>query len=157
MNKYNKIIFLDEENTALGPLAQEMLRRKLEQENCYSFLVLSRGNVVLFPEPVNQKVEALARADGLDLSGHTAKQMEAEDFEEGTLVLALDSNSKIKAYSKYENAANVYTLREFAGEQGDIKFQIGKDIAEYADTYTLLDRTVEIIKDKLTENQEDQE
>lgn len=151
MSKYSKIIFLDEENTALGPLAQEMLKKKLNLANVIGVRVLSRGNVVLFAEPVNQKIGEIAKKYGLDLSFHVAKQMTNEDFEEGTLVLALDVGSKVKAYSKYENAANVYTLREYIGEQGDIKFQIGKQIEEYTDTCMLLERSIEILKEKMKE------
>lgn len=149
MAKYNKIIFLDEENTALGPLAAEILKKKLAAEGLSAIRVLSRGNVVLFPEPANQKVVEIANRNGLKLENHVAAQMEETDYEEGTLVLALDINSKVKAYSKYVNAANVYTLREFIGEQGDIKFQIGKNIEEYNDTYLFLERTIDILKDKL--------
>ena len=147
--KYNRIIFLDEENTALSPLAEKMLKKKLNKDNMFGINVLSRGNVVLFPEPVNQKLVELGHKFGLVLSDHTAEQMTPEDFEEGTLVLALDINSKVKAYSKYRGAANVYTLREFIGEQGDIKLQFGKSIEEYKDTCLLLDRSIELLKEKL--------
>lgn len=155
MIKYSQIIFLDEENTALSPLAQVMLKKKFSQENHFGIRVASRGNVVLFSEPANQKIEEIARRHGLNLSGHAAKQMTNEDFEDGTLVLALDSGSKVKAYSKYVNAANVYTLREFIGEQGDIKFQIGKQIDEYDDTYQLLERSIDLLKNKLTREEKE--
>lgn len=153
MSRYNKIIFLDEENTALGPLAQEMLISGLIKNSIFGFRVLSRGNVVLFPEPANQKIVEIAGNQGLDLTSHVASQMTNEDFEEGTLVLALDVNSKKKAYSKYESAANVYTLREYIGEQGDIKFQIGKNIEDYKDTCLLLERSIDILMEKLRDGE----
>ena len=64
MSKYSKIIFLDEENTALGPLAQEMLKKKLNLANVIGVRVLSRGNVVLFAEPVNQKIGEILKNYG---------------------------------------------------------------------------------------------
>ena len=149
MIRYSSIIFLDEENTALSPLAQVMLRSKLREENVFGIKVSSKGNVVLFPEPANPKIVEIARQHGLDLSGHTASQIDSGDFEDGTLILSLDVNTKIKTYSKYVNAANVYTLREFIGEQGDIKFQPGKKIEEYTDTYLLLERSISLLVEKL--------
>lgn len=151
MTRFKDIIFLDEENTALSVVAQAMLMRALDAARVFGIRILSRGNVVLFPEPVNPKVKELAGADGLNISGHVAKQMKNEDFSDDTLVLALDTDSKLKAYSMYLNAANVYTLREYTGEQGDIKFLMGKEINEYSETYALLKRTIDNLVKKLVE------
>lgn len=157
--KYKKIIFLDEENTFWSPLAEMLLKQKLER--CSAFTgevhIVSRGNVVLFPEPANQKAAEIACENGLSISDHAAVQMTNEDFSEDTLVLALDNDSKLKAYSKYTEAAKVFTLREYVGQHGDIKFQPGRAVAEYADVYNVLDQTLEMLKDKLlkktTDNQ----
>ena len=151
--KYKKIIFLDEENTFWGPVAEMMLKQMLHgthftPENLH---ILSRGNVVLFPEPINQKAVEIACRNGLSIADHVAEQMKNEDFSENTLVLALDNDSKKKAYSKYTSAANVFTLREYVGEHGDIKFQPGKAVAEYSDVYNILERTVGLLKDRLLE------
>lgn len=149
--KYKKIIFLDEENTFWSPLAETLLKQKLECSGTPASYVhvVSRGNVVLFPEPANQKAAEIACENKLSLSDHAAVQMTNADFAEDTLVLALDNDSKHKAYSKYTEAANVFTLREYIGEHGDIKFQPGKAVSEYADVYTVLDRSLEVLAKKL--------
>lgn len=151
MIRYTKIIFLDEENTTLSVLAQALLQKKFMETNVFGVKVESRGNVVLFPEPANQKVEEIASRHDMDIKDYVARQMESSDFEEGTLVLALDTQSRIKAYSKYVNASGIYTLREFIGQQGDIRFQPGKNIEDYIDTYALLERSIEMLINKLKE------
>ncbi len=148
--KYTKIIFLDEENTALGPLAEALLKEMLKKNGITGISVRSRGNVVLFPEPINPKIAEIAGNNGLNLSGHMALQMENGDFADSTLVLTLDNDSKQKAYSKYAGAVNVFGIREFLGENGDIKFQMGKSVGEYADVYSLLDRTIGSLVEKIT-------
>lgn len=149
--KFTKIIFLDEENTALGPLAEGILKKKLMACKTLDITVSSKGNVVLFPEPINPKIADVAKSHGISLEGHVARQMENGDFSQTTLVLTTDNDSKQKAYSKYTDAVNVFGIREFLGENGDIKFQMGKSVEEYMDVYNLLERTIGTLIEKLLE------
>jgi len=149
--KFTRIIFLDEENTALGPLAEGIMRKKLKASKGLDIVVSSKGNVVLFPEPMNPKIADIARDHGINLEGHVARQMENEDFSNATLVLTTDNDSKQKAYSKYKEAVNVFGIREFLGENGEIKFQMGKSVEEYMDVYNLLERTIGTLIEKLQE------
>ena len=151
MTRFKTIIFLDEENTALSKVAEAILKELFDRANVFGIRVTSKGNVVLFPEPVNPKISELAKMDGLNLENEVATQMMDSDFDIETLVLALDTDSKKKAYSKYLNASNVFTLREYIGEQGDIKFIMGKELEEYIDTYNFLKRTVINLANKLME------
>ena len=61
MKKYDRLIFVSNSDTCRGPMAEAILKSKFLLSELE---VESRGLVVLFPEPVNQKAEAiLARAD----------------------------------------------------------------------------------------------
>lgn len=149
--KYTRIIFLDEENTALGPLAEGIMKKKLLNCGGLDIAVSSKGNVVLFPEPMNPKIADIARDHGINLEGHIARQMVNEDFSNTTLVLTPDNDSKQKAYSKYSDAVNVFGIREFLGENGDIRFQMGKSVEEYVDVYNTLERIIGTLIEKLQE------
>ena len=59
MKRYNKLIFVDDDDNSRAPMAKIIMRSKyllgpMEVE--------SRGLVVLFPEPMNQKAEAVQAA-----------------------------------------------------------------------------------------------
>ena len=59
---YNKIIFVAENGTCRAPMAAGILKDMLPGKQIE---ILPRGLVVLFPEPLNQKAEAVMISNGL--------------------------------------------------------------------------------------------
>ena len=53
MKHYSRILFVDADDTARAPMAKAILQSK---ELPWPMEIGSRGLVVLFPQPVNQKV-----------------------------------------------------------------------------------------------------
>ena len=47
------------------------------------------GLVVLFPEPVNPKAEAVLAGHGLDMSSHAAEQFAQSDLQNRNLILVM--------------------------------------------------------------------
>ncbi len=131
MSKYSKIVILDEDNTALGPFMAALLTQNLYENQIDWIEVIDVGNVVLFPEPINPKIEAISQYYNINLKEHIAHPLDESHLGEGTVVLALDKESKDKAYANFPNATNVYTLKEFLGSSGDIKLPIGGSLGEY--------------------------
>ncbi|SHI62863.1 arsenate reductase/protein-tyrosine-phosphatase family protein [Parasporobacterium paucivorans] len=146
MVRFKRIIFVGTDNTSLTPLAAAILKNEPDMQD---MKIESRGIIVLFPEPVNQKVLTIAEMKGLNLRGYQSKLLMPEDFSEETLVLVMDGLQKLKLYEEYKDAANVYTIREFVGEIGDMKTPYGGDLAEYSESYRVLERLVLKVKDKL--------
>lgn len=69
MKRYNKLIFVDDDDNSRAPMAKIIMRSKyllgpMEVE--------SRGLVVLFPEPMNQKAEAVLISNGYHVADHVA-------------------------------------------------------------------------------------
>lgn len=151
MNKYSRVIILDEENTSLGPVAAALLKRKFQEKQIGGIEIDDAGNVVLFPEPLNSKMEVVARDYNLDLSAHAAKPLTEGHFIEGALVIALDKESKDKAYSMFPNAYNVYTLKEFIGSSGDVRLPIGGTVEEYKAVVETVDTLLENFAEQLKE------
>ena len=56
MKKYDRLIFVSSSDTALGPMAEAILQSKFLLEELE---ITSKGVVVLFPEPINPKAEAV--------------------------------------------------------------------------------------------------
>lgn len=99
MKKYDRLIFVSNSDTCRGPMAEAILKSKFLLSELE---VESRGLVVLFPEPVNQKAEAILASHGLTMKDHTAKMLEQEDFDERTLILVMEDALKQRIFQEHE-------------------------------------------------------
>ncbi len=154
MLKYKRIIFLDEENTRLSPLTAAVFKKKVRQAGIEGLNILSRGTVVLFPEPVNQKMSEVAKKYDIDLSSYVARAITETDFSGETLILTMDNASKVKAYGKYSSASNVFTLKEFLGSNGDLKLPLGGTVEEYKTVMDIVSGLLDKLVKKLAETEE---
>ena len=156
MSKYNRILFLDEDGSRLSAYAMMLLNWKLSEKKIEDLQVEARGNIVLFPEPANQKIAEIARIKGLSLKDFSSQELKNEDFSDTTLVLAVDTVSKQRAYDKYKEAVNVYTIREFVGETGaDIKLKLGGSIEDYDAVCSIVDRVTDQLIDTIGYSEEE--
>lgn len=110
MKKYDRLIFVSNSDTCRGPMAEAILKSKFLLSELE---VESRGLVVLFPEPVNQKAEAILASHGLTMKDHTAKMLEQEDFDERTLILVMEDALKQRIFQEHENVQNTWQLSTF--------------------------------------------
>ena len=123
MKKYDRLIFVSNSDTCRGPMAEAILKSKFLLSELE---VESRGLVVLFPEPVNQK-------------DHTAKMLEQEDFDERTLILVMEDALKQRIFQEHENVQNTWQLSEYIKEETDVTEPVGGSLADYGACYELLD------------------
>ena len=147
MLNYKKIIFVSTENTCLSPMAEIILKQELKESGIE---VQSRGLVVLFQEPPNQKAAEVAKEKGYDLSEHVSISICEKDFGEDTLVLVMTKQNKQKIYEEYKESKNVYTIKEFVGEIGDIKAPYGGGIKEYEDSFENMERLIKKVTKRLS-------
>ena len=131
MSKFEKIIFLDEENTMLGPYAEAVMKRLLAYAGMNRLKVSSKGTVVLFPEPVNQKIALIAEKKGIFLAYHRASGIKASDFSEKTLVLTMDEETKNRVYHKFTEASNVFTLKNYVEQTGSLHAPVGGSVEDF--------------------------
>lgn len=136
MKKYDRLIFVSNSDTCRGPMAEAILKSKFLLSELE---VESRGLVVLFPEPVNQKAEAILASHGLTMKDHTAKMLEQEDFDERTLILVMEDALKQRIFQEHENVQNTWQLSEYIKEETDITEPVGGSLADYGACYELLD------------------
>lgn len=133
---------------AAGILQEYSLKRPVE--------VLTRGLVVLFPEPLNQKAEAVMISNGINMEGFMSTQLTEEDFTEDTLVLVMEHIQVEKVLEKYENAdpENVYVLTELVGDELEIIDPYGGTLQAYGLCYETLRKTILKLVNLLNENEE---
>ena len=136
MKKYDRLIFVSNSDTCRGPMAEAILKSKFLLSELE---VESRGLVVLFPEPVNQKAEAILASHGLTMKDHTAKMLEQEDFDERTLILVMEDALKQRIFQEHENVQNTWQLSEYIKEETDVTEPVGGSRADYGACYELLD------------------
>jgi len=149
MAKYSDIIFLDEEGTGLGPFAKVLLERKIAARGIEDVKVHAKGNVVLFSEPADQQIAELAKMKGLNLEDYRSVQMDGTEFSEDTLMLTFNAEVKQQVYDRFPNAANIYMVKEFLGESGEIRLPMGGSIEEYDAVCAVVDRVTDNLLDML--------
>lgn len=136
MARVKKIIFVCTDNTCLSNMAAAVFEGiRGERE----ISVASRGLVVLFPEPINQKAVAILKSHQLELLDEEAKPLESRDFIPATLVLTMTQGEKQQVQERFPDMPNVFTLREFTGQEGDIIEPLGGTLADYGACYEHID------------------
>lgn len=131
-----------------------MAARVMQTQSLLSELkILSRGLVVLFPEPVNPKAEAVLVSHGLTAKEHTARQLRQEEITPRTLILTMEDSHKEKVWSTYSDAGNVFTLTEFVGAKGDLIPLYGEPLSSYGRSLEVIEILVNELAAKLNEEE----
>ena len=139
MGKYQKLIFVCTGNTCRSPMA-EAIYKSLDKVSDRK--VISRGLVVLFSEPINPKAEIVLNKHELDSGNHVSRGLKASDIDEDTLILVMTESLKKKVMDAFPEAGEVFTIKEFAGEIGDVMDPYGGTLVEYEECYVELARLV---------------
>ena len=128
MNQFKRIMFVGKDNTLRSVMAQGIMEGLLADE---PIEVVSKGTIVLFPEPLNQKMELVLHAHGLHPKDGNTEALVKEDLTEDTLVLTISFQDKLKVIEDFDYSENVYTLMEFAGKEEELRDPYGEDVCEY--------------------------
>ena len=135
---WDKVIFVCKSGTCRAPMAAALLREcsmKREIE------ILARGLVVLFPEPLNQKVDAILISNGINMEGYMSEQLVAEDVDEHTLVLVMEEKFLPQAAA-------------ILGEELEIMDPYGAPLPSYGLCFESLSKTVRKLANWLNEQEE---
>lgn len=142
MEEISKIIFVCTGNTCRSPMAEAIYRTMDDTDR---FTAISRGLVVLFPEPINPKAQVVLHGHSIDIGEFTAKGLKKNDIDDRSLILTMTNQHKRKVIEEYPGAKFVATLKEFAGEEGDVVDPYGLSLIEYEECYAELSRLVKKI------------
>ena len=139
MKQYKRIVFVARSGTcrepmAAGILGDFMLKNEIE--------ILARGLVVAFPEPMNQKAEAVLISNGITMPDFKSVELSEADFLEDTLVLTMETSHRDKVLSRFPNAKNVYVLTEFVGDELEILDPYGGALPAYGLCYETLRKSI---------------
>ena len=135
MKHYDKLIFVSESDTSTSPMAEAILQQIFLLED---ILITSKGLVVLFPEPINPKAEAVLVSHPLSMKDHVSEQLTEDDFDDRTLILTMDEALMNRLLKDHERAKNVFTLASYIQADEDISDPYGGSLADYNRVYELL-------------------
>ena len=145
---FDKIIFVCTGNNSRSPMAETIYKSLAEDEGLPS---ISRGLVVLFSEPVNEKAEAVLENHGLTCVVEASKELSKEDITDKSLILTMTDKQKKQAQERLELTENVFTIKEFNGEEGEVKDPYGGTLVDYEECFTELLRLIKKTIYKLDE------
>ena len=149
--EYKRIIFVDENGTCRAPMAAEILRDCMPE---FPIEILSRGLIVLFPEPINQKAEAVMISNGLHLTGYQTAGLQESDLDETTLVICFEDVQKERIRAILPPTfpdEQIQVLHEIVGDELEIMNPYGAPLLSYGLLYESLNKSIT----KLAELMED--
>lgn len=150
---WDKVIFVGKSGTCRAPMAAALLQEcSLKRE----IEIRARGLVVLFPEPLNQKVNAILISNGINMEGYMSEQLVAEDVDEHTLVLVMEEKLLPQAavILGEERMTQVHVLTALVGEELEIMDPYGAPLPSYGLCFESLSKTVKKLAVWLNEQEE---
>lgn len=147
---YDRIIFVCSDNTARSIMAESIMNSVKKEE----IEVMSRGLVVLFPEPINPKIIPILKNFGLEPSKQSSEELTAADIAPLTLVLTMTEREKRSVKEKFKDFEDVYTIGEYSGSEGDIEEPHAGSLADYGASYEYIDFVVKMVAEKIFKQEE---
>lgn len=146
---FKKVIFVGKENVTLSPMAEWMFKSILMDKDKE---ILSRGLVVLFPEPRSMKVTDILISHSIPCEEQISREFSVDEVTEDTLIITMNFAQKVKVLEEESSLENVYTIKEFAGEDGEITEPYGGDDSAYEASYVEIKDLLYKIKKRLQWN-----
>jgi protein-tyrosine-phosphatase len=139
-------------NTCRSPLAQVILADKLAQfPDVAEVTVESAGTGAWDGTPAAEGSYLVALERGLDLSGHRARMLTADQVRAADVILAM-GESHVRRVAELGGEQKTWLLTEYVGFPNglrDVPDPVGGDVAEYRATAELLDQLLTLAVPRL--------
>ena len=140
-----KVLIVDTGNTCRSPLAEVVLKKRLTEAGLTDrLLVVSAGLAIESSRAASRGARFAANSAGLSLDSHQARQVMSEQLEDADLVLCMtNSHKQLLKNMAAGSADKVFTLKEYAGEHGDVLDPYDKPADEYINCLNEISRLVD--------------
>lgn len=119
-------------NLCRSPMAEALLRQRLQEEGIAYHRVMSAGVWAVDDHPASDHAIAVMAERGIDVSGHIAHTVTANDVAEADLILVMtQEHAQILRNTWPQYQWKIYLLSEMVGKQKDVRDPYGGSIEEY--------------------------
>ena len=138
---FNNILVVCVGNICRSPMAEAVLIEALSRTNKNGIHVGSAGIGALVGHPADEKARQLMTARGLDISGHSARQLNHELIRKADLILVMELAHKKDIESKEPSAkGKVFRIGEWGGY--DITDPYKQDIKAFESVLVQIDQGI---------------
>jgi protein-tyrosine-phosphatase len=146
-----KVLVVCTGNICRSPLAEAMLRSRAAAAGRGDLEFVSAGTGAWDGAPASEGSYLVALENGLDLSGHLARQLTADLVAEADLILGMSPHHVERAAS-LGGAGKAQLLGSFAGREGsdaEVGDPFGGDLDVYRRTWVQLNELLDAVMERL--------
>ncbi len=145
-----EILFVCTANICRSPVAEALLRDRLEKKGRADWTVSSVGTWAQRQRGASHNSILVIQQYGLDINNHIARMVTAQHLQDADLVLCMETgHAEALRFEFPENAYKVYLLSEMVGKEYSVDDPYGGSYAAYqrmaAELADLIDRGLDQI------------
>ncbi len=138
---FNNILVVCVGNICRSPMAEAVLKEALSKSNKNGIHVSSAGIGALVGHPADEKAEQLMTARGLDISSHSARQLNHEMIRKADLILVMELAHKKNIENKEPSAkGKIFRIGEWEGYDISDPYQL--DIKAFESVLVQIDQGI---------------